>query len=54
MRQFIERWRGEVFIKENIFFSNMWVGYGAGLIVEPIGGEPVDGNILRGVLVSLS
>lgn len=34
--------------------ANMQMNCGAGIIVEPIGREPVDGNILHGVLVRLS
>lgn len=55
MRQFIKRWGERSLSRKTYSLANMWVGYGADLIVEPIGGgEPVDGNILHGVLVILS
>lgn len=54
MRQFIKRWGERSLSRKTYSLANMWVGYGADLIVEPIGREPVDGNILHGVLVTLS
>lgn len=54
VRQFFERER-EMSLSTKIYsLANMQMNCGAGIIVEPIGREPVDGNILHGVLVRLS
>lgn len=44
MRRFIERWGERSLSRKTYSLANMWVGYGADLIVEPIGREPVDGE----------
>lgn len=54
MRQFFERDRERSLSTKTYSLANMQMSYGAGLIVEPIGKEPVDVNILHGVLVHLS